>query len=133
MLQEAKALLDQAREQAQSFRTELVKNGQLVDADAFCKLLEISPLELQTGLLEKRYFGVEVGEEFYYPSFYADSTVKRSEIEGISELLLDLDGSSKWQFFNTPKLTLNGVTPLAALAQGRFQDVAFAAGGFVSL
>ena len=125
--------LDVARRQAQLSRAELVKSGHLVNADVFCNLLGINLLELQAGHSEKRYFGIEVGEEFYYPSFYADSTLKRSEIEAISELLLDLDGGVKWQFFSTPKLTLNGVTPLTALAQGRFQDVAFAAGGFASL
>ena len=133
MLQENKTLSDFARQQAQRSRVALVKGGHLVNADVFCNLLGINPLELQAGLLERRYFGVEVGEEFYYPSFYADSIVKRSDIEAISELLLDLDGSSKWQFFTTPKLTLGGATPLEALVKGKFQDVAFAARGFAEL
>lgn len=133
MLQEAKTLLDQARREAQQFRTEMVKSGQLVDADAFCTLLAIHPSELELGLKENRFFQIEVDGKYYLPSFYFDPGLYRSQIERISKLLADLNGDVKWQFFNTPKLTLEGFTPLAALAQGRFQDVAFAAGGFVSL
>ncbi len=125
--------LEHARRQAQHFRTELVKSGQLVDADAFCTLLAMHPSELELGLNENRFFQIEVDGKSYFPSFYFDPGFHRSEIESISKLLSGLDGGVKWQFFNTPKLTLEGSTPLAALAQGRFQDVAFAAVGFASL
>lgn len=122
-----------AWKQAHNFRTELVKSGQLVAQDAFCTLLAIHPSELELGLKENRFFQIEVDGKSYFPSFYFDPSFHRSEIESISKLLAGLNGDVKWQFFNTPKLTLEGFTPLAALTQGRFPDVAFAAGGFVSL
>lgn len=130
---EPEIFLDQARREAQQFRTELVKSGQLVAPDAFCTLLAMPPSELEFGLKENRFFQIEVDGKSYFPSFYFDPGLYRSEIESISKLLAGLNGDVKWQFFNTPKLTLEGFTPLAALAQGRFQDVAFAAGGFASL
>lgn len=125
--------LEHARKQAHHFRTELVKSGQLVDADAFCTLSAMHPSELELGLKENRFFQIEVYGKSYFPSFYFDPGFRRSEIESISKLLSCLDGSVKWQFFTTPKLTLGGATPLEALVKGKIQEVALAARGFAEL
>lgn len=52
-------------------------------------------------------------------------------LEQVCKALGDLTASSKWNFFTTPKISLEGKTPLKALANGDFTRVMVAVTGFV--
>ena len=85
---------------------------------------------LSKALKAHRVFFVETQGTRYYPAFYADSRYQRSHIEGVSKILGELPGTSKLQFFLTPKGSLGGKTPLDALADGQYSSVKVAAEGF---
>ena len=66
-----------------------------------------------------------------YPAFFADGDISRRDLEAITRSLGDIPASSKWQFFTTPKASLDGRTPLEALQRGDRQAVMVTAAGFV--
>lgn len=67
-----------------------------------------------------------------YPSFFFDSTYDRRQLVAVTKLLESLGGFTKWQFFTTSKGLLGGVSPLAALCQGKFASVKRTAEGAAS-
>jgi hypothetical protein len=72
---------------------------------------------------------IQDGQQFY-PSFFADSTLKPRQLIAVTRLLKDLDGFTKWKFFVSGKGSLGGDTPLAALREGRLRQVKATAEGY---
>lgn len=78
-----------------------------------------------------RVFHLVVGQVSRYPAFYAEfDPGGRSQLAAVCQLLGDLTGGSKWQFFTGGKGSLGGTTPLEALREGRLRQVKAAAEGF---
>ena len=78
-----------------------------------------------------RVFHLEVGQASRYPAFYADFDLGgRRRLAAICQLLGELSGGSKWQFFTGGKGSLGGSTPLAALREGKLRQVKATAEGF---
>lgn len=127
---DSEALLSSARQQAHKVRTELVATKSVISSGELTEALGISRQALSKAVLANRIFAVEVGGENYYPTFYADPDLDRKKLERISKILGELDGWSRWQFFTTPKASLEGLTPIQALKKGRYENVATAAAGF---
>jgi hypothetical protein len=118
------------RDQAGKFLSKLVNDGVLVEPAAFAEGLHITRQALSKALSAQRVFYVEVGGHRYYPSFFADPRYERRQLETVSKALGELPGASKLQFFLTKKASLEGMTPLEALVQGRYSRVRTAAQGF---
>lgn len=117
-----------------SSNEELIGKGQLLDARAFQELMGWSTRQaLSKAVQTNRVFYVTHKAERYFPAFYGDSALERSHLETVSRILGDLPGGSKLQFFLAPKRSLDGQTPLQALAAGRFSKVKDIASAFAEV
>jgi hypothetical protein len=124
-------LVSQAgREKAEGFMTKLISDGALVDSTSFVERLKVSRQALSKALKTHRVFYVDVAGQRFYPDFYLDTRLERRQLELVSRSLGELPGASKLQFFLTKKASLEGHTPLEALARGQFSRVRAAAEGF---
>ncbi|NHZ78670.1 hypothetical protein F2P44_05150 [Massilia sp. CCM 8695] len=65
-----------------------------------------------------------------YPAFFADPRCNREHIERVCQALGDWPGPSKWEFFTSPRESLNGLTPIEALVRGELDQVLRAAAAF---
>lgn len=108
----------------------MVDDGQLLDTLAFADLRSVSLQAVSKALSAHRVFYVEVSGRRYFPSFQLHPSLERRQVEKVCQDLGELPGPSKYQFFVTPKASLGGKTPLAALAAGKFSQVRVAAQGF---
>ena len=85
---------------------------------------------MSKALAAGRIFTVDVGARQYYPAVYLHGDVDRRVLERLTQILGGLPGWRKWQFFTMPKASLNELTPLQALSQGRLDPVERAARAF---
>ena len=76
------------------------------------------------------YLPYEEEEERYFPTFFGIPAYDREQMQTVTKILGDLPGGSKLQFFVTRKGSLGGLTPLQALAAGRFSKVIDIAAAF---
>lgn len=118
------------REKAGQAMQRLVDEGQLVSPTALAEGLKFSRQALSKALKAHRIFYVDVQGRRHFPAFFLDSRYERRQLEDVCRALGELPGASKLQFFLTRKASLQGVTPLEALAQGEFTRVRTAAQGF---
>ena len=118
------------RGNAEQHMRRMVEDGELVDSTAFAYELKFSRQALSKALKACRVFYVEVAGQRYYPDFFLDRRYERRQVEEVSKVLGELPGASKLQFFKTKKASLEGLTPLEALARGQFSRVRTAAQGF---
>ena len=116
-------------EKAEYFMTKMVGEGALVDSAVFVDRLKVSRQALSKALKAHRVFYVVSGQRFY-PDFFLDKRYERRQVELVSKALGELPGASKLQFFLGKKASLEGRTPLDALARGHFSRVRVAAQGF---
>jgi len=119
------------KSEAQAERHRLVADGALISSSELQARLEIRKAAVSKALKELRFFSIDgPGRARLYPAFFADPGSNRKKLEKISKELGDLPGPSKWQFFTTPKRSLDGCTPLEAIQKGQFDKVLSAATGF---
>lgn len=102
----------------------------LYSAMELARLLRRRPESLEDAVNCHRLFFVVRNGEQLYPAFFVDPNIKRRQVYQVCKQLGGLPGGSKLQFFSTPKGSLGGVTPLAALRGGMFSDVMRCAEGF---
>lgn len=114
--QEFTARLDK---QSLDYRQWQLDEGLLLTSANVLAPLGISRQALSKAVKEHRMFFVDgpSGTQLY-PAFFVTDKQKRRILEKISRALGDLPGPSKWQFFVTPKLSLDGRSPVAALNDG---------------
>lgn len=125
---EASSALDtQAAEAAMSRR---LSQGELLPSAEYVARRGISRQALSKALAAQRVFYVEVGGQRCVPAFFLDAQLERRQLEAVCKALGELPGPAKLQFFTTPKASLEGLTPLQALAQGLASRVRVAAAGF---
>lgn len=101
----------------------------LVGVEDCARSLNCSPASVIRAVADGALFVVTQGGQQLYPSFFADTTLKRRQLIAITRLLKHLDGLTKWQFFVRGKGSLGGLTPLAALRLGKFRQVKVSAEG----
>jgi hypothetical protein len=118
------------REAALAAMKQQVKQGKLIPSADFVSSLDVTRQALSKAVSANRLFYVEIGGDRYFPAFFVDISYDRHQLEQISKCLGELAGASKLQFFSTRKASLGGLTPLEALAKGRFSAVRNAAAGF---
>lgn len=117
--------------QEQARRTQLIDDGQLIPARELAARLDISPQAISKAVKAGRLLALDSGSSLWYPAFYADGKLSRRELYTVTKALGTIPSSSKWQFFTTPKASLNGRTPIQALQQGDRDAVLVTAAGFV--
>ena len=110
--------------QAMARRRRLHEEGQLLSSADICERLHITRQALSKAVKDKRMFWIDgpAGVQ-WYPSFFATEQFNRRDIGRVSVALGELPGPAKWQFFITPKHSLDGKTPLAALESGMAEQV----------
>jgi hypothetical protein len=87
--------------------------------------------KLEAEEVRGRVFHLVVEQAARYPAFYADfDPAGRRRLAAVCQLLGDLPGGSKWQFFTGGKGSLGGTTPLEALREGMLRQVKATAEGF---
>ena len=106
------------------------ESDQLVNEAEFLKRLNCSAESIAKAVADGTLFFVMKGGQKLYPSFFADLAYERRQLAGVTKLLRALEGFTKWQFFVTAKGSLGGLTPLAALRQGKLRQVKATAEGF---
>lgn len=102
----------------------------LIDAAEFARRRGISPEMVGELVAQHRLFSLQRDGRTLYPAFFAHSTADIRLLEAVCRRLGTLQGGSKLQFFVTPKGSLTGRTPLAALRDGDVAAVNVAADGF---
>jgi hypothetical protein len=118
------------RDKAGQAMQRLADEGQLVAPAAFAEGLNFSRQALSKALKARRVFYVDVQGRRHFPAFFLDPRFERRQLEDVCRALGELPGASKLQFFLTRKASLQGATPLEALAAGQFARVRVAAQGF---
>ncbi len=113
---------------------EMVQRGHLVTPVEFQVLMGWATRQAVWKAAEShRVFYLEYKAQRYFPRFYGDPAYDRRHLEAVTKILGDLPGGSKLQFFLTRKGSLGGVTPLQALADGRFAKVKDIAAAFAEV
>jgi hypothetical protein len=122
------AVLAGLEQQANQQRVLDIAAGRLITGGEMSRRLGITMQSLSAALKAKRMFAVKGPRGmYYYPAFFADGKYDRGMLEEVSQALGDLPASSKWYFFTTERLSLDGRTPLEALTKGKRQPVLDAA------
>lgn len=112
-------------------RVERIDSGELITAAELGERLSMSKQAVSRAATTGRMFTVEAPSgKKVFPAFYADPQLDRAVLERISKELGQLPGPSKWQFFTTGKVSLDGKSPLEAISDGQVDKVLAAASAF---
>lgn len=132
-LSDSNAAYMSALSQQESARRSLdIVEGLLISVGQLAMLLGLSEQAIDGARVAGRIFGFETSEGRHeYPAFYADAGMPRQDLEDVTLALGEVPPSGKWQFFTTPKMSLDGRSPLQALVEGDLQAVMRSAAGFV--
>ena len=118
--------------QALERRKEEIASGRLLSAAALADRLSLTTQAVSAAVRADRMFVLNgPSGEGYFPSFFADEKYPRRALEKVSKALGKLPGASKWEFFRTPRISLNEKTPLEALSKGQVDSVLLAAAAFL--
>jgi hypothetical protein len=123
------SFMAQLRAQEMAQREKNAQSGQLLPGAEMASRLGLTTQALSAALRTRRLFALTGPKgEFLYPAFFAASDkYDRRVLEQVSKALGTLPAGSKWNFFTTPLLSLNGRTPLDALGKGKIEEVLDAA------
>lgn len=112
-------------------RKSLVAEGKLLRAAHVCDAFGITEKKLRQDVASGRVFTVVICPDEYFPAFFLAKVLDRKNLGKVVRQLGGLTGWSKWDFFTTPKTSLENLTPLQALAKGEVKQVMRAAAAFV--
>ncbi|RCW71799.1 hypothetical protein [Pseudorhodoferax soli] len=102
----------------------LILQGHLVPLRDFQALMGwTSSRSVARALVAQRIFAMDVEGQPYFPAFFADAIYSRRHLAAVTKQLGDLPGGAKLQFFGSRKGSLNGQTPLEALAAGWLETI----------
>lgn len=112
-------------------RLERIEHGELITAAELGERLSMSKQAVSRAATTGRMFTLEgpAGKKVF-PAFYSDPRLDRRVLERVSKELGQLPGPSKWQFFTTGKVSLDGKSPLEAISEGQVSRVLAAATAF---
>jgi hypothetical protein len=109
----------------------LEETGDLLKSRQLAERLGVTPQAVYKAVGDLRMFSLDAGgRNKLYPAFFADQGLERDQLATVCKELNHLPGTSKWQFFTTPRLSLSKKNPLEALRKGKFADVMAAAKAF---
>jgi len=112
----------------------MIERGQLVTPLEFQRLMGWATRQAVWKAVDShRVFYLDHKAERYFPTFYSDPAYDRKQLEAVTQILGELPGGSKLQFFLTRKGSLGGNTPLHALAAGRVAKVKDVAAAFAEV
>ena len=113
-------------------RKEEIASGKLLPAATLAERLGLTTQAVSAAVRADRMFVLDgPSGEGYFPAFFADEKYPRRALEKVSKALGKLPGASKWEFFRTPRISLNEKTPLDALSRGKVDSVLSAAAAFL--
>lgn len=115
--------------EAHKLRGTLVAQGALLPEAQMAVRLGMTPTALVDTCRRYRLFAVDVENCAYYPAFLADPEIDRADLGDVIERLAGVSGWGMYVFFTTPKSSLAGQTPLAALRAGQKTEAELAAVG----
>lgn len=108
-------------------RQRYVDEGRLLSSADLCARRGISRQALSKAIKEHRLFTVAgPSNTQLYPAFFATETRRLKLFERVSRVLGAMPGPSKWEFFMTPKLSLDGKKPLVLIDEAGNDAVATA-------
>lgn len=112
-------------------RAELEEKGELIGSRDLAERIGLSRQAITKAVHDLRMFSLDgaLGRKLY-PAFFADDSIDRHQLQAVSRELENLAGSSKWQFFTNPRLSLGKKTPIEALRNGKYHEVLAAAKAF---
>lgn len=108
---------------------ELAAQGALVTLKTLAEKLGVTESWIEKAVVNEQLFKVHE----LLPAFFADDTLDQKEVQRICMQLGQLPGTSKWQFFTTPRLSLGRRSPLESLRMGRYEDVLATARAFAEM
>ena len=121
------AAMAEAYKRAAEVVVRRIESRELLSIDEFCGAVGVTRDWLSDALTEGRLFAIAGphGRSFF-PAFYADAGIKRSDIEQVARVLSPRDPGSQYWFFTSVRTSLQA-TPLDALRAGRLDAVIRAA------
>jgi hypothetical protein len=108
---------------AYSYRHQLVDSGLLIDLQSLQEAQSLTTEDIANAVRDGRLFCVDIGEEHYFPAFFASKTIPLAELESVSLTLEPLSGWLKWDFFTAARGSLGDRSPLDILALGQTGQV----------
>lgn len=104
-----------------------IESRELLSIDEFCEAVSVTRDWLSDALTEGRLFAITGPQgRSFFPAFYADAHIKRTDIEQVARVLSPRDPGSQYWFFTSVRTSLQA-TPLDALRAGRLDAVIRAA------
>jgi hypothetical protein len=126
-----KAFLTQFASNENASIKRLAETGDLLKSRQLAERLGVSPQAIYKAVGDLRMFSLDAGgRNKLYPAFFADQGLERDQLATVCKELNHLPGTSKWQFFTTPRPSLSKKNPLEALRKGKIADVMAAAKAF---
>lgn len=120
------------RNHALEQRKKDIASGILLSAADLAERLQLSKQAVSAAVRANRMFVLSgASGEGYIPAFFADGRYHRPTLEKVSKAMGGLSGGSKWEFFRTPRVSLEGKSPLQALEKGNVESVMAAAAAFL--
>lgn len=108
-----------------------IDSSLLLEEGEFRRRMGWTAHKLEAEEARGRVFHLVMGQAARYPAFYAEfDPGGRRRLAVVCQLLGELSGGSKWQFFTEGRGSLGGTTPLAALREGKLRQVKAIAEGF---
>jgi hypothetical protein len=111
-------------------RRALVQSRQLLSSAHLQEALTLTRQAVSAATRAGRLFTVDVDGQSYFPAFFVNGKVDRSVLEGISKLLGQLPGWTKWDFFTSRRGSLGDISALDALRKGKVAEVTRVAKAF---
>jgi hypothetical protein len=128
ILAKNQAFLDAFARRELEQRVARIADGTLITSVELRERLGITKQAISSAETNGRIFSLDgPGGNKVFPAFYADPALDRRNLEKVTKVLGDVPGPSKFQFFTNARQSLDGATPLEALAAGRLVDVMAAA------
>ncbi|MGA7778906.1 MAG: hypothetical protein WCA85_14525 [Paraburkholderia sp.] len=113
------------------WRQSLLQAGELLSERAICAAMNISKAELIRRVTLGAMFSITVDDVTFYPGIFLDRTFSQSKLREVCRILGVMDGAGKWFFLMQPRVSLGGLSPIAALRLGRYGDVRRSARAYV--
>lgn len=127
----SRQFMDDMMKSEMAARVERIEMGELITAAELGERLAMSKQAISRAATTGRMFTLEgPSGKKVFPAFYADPRLDRQVLERVSKELGQLPGPSKWQFFTTGKVSLNGKSPIEAISEGHVNKVLAAATAF---
>lgn len=121
--------LEGLKQEAAKRRAGMVAERLLISLDECSALRKQTPEQLKKQVLAGKVLELDIDGSPYYPTFYGDRSLNQDDLTRVIVQLADLEPWIKYGFLTTPKLSLEGITPLEALKSNQLERVLVAAAG----